>query len=262
VNVLIVDDEPLAREALRNALADIPKVKAVREACDAMQAMDLLKETPADVIMLDIQMPQMDGFAFLERVQNGSGKLPIVVFVTAFDEFAVKAFDRHAADYVLKPFEKRRVAAALDRAELRWQGERASSMLEQLPALLQLLKEQEESRRIAVKSNGRVVFLDPASIHFALAEGNYFVLHLANGGAHMLRGLMGEIEEKLKPFGFIRIHRSVVINMRVIKDVQPQATGDYLLRTTVGRDFTVTRKYKSNLSHVMALTVGTPKVVF
>ena len=78
----------------------------------------------------------------------------------------------------------------------------------------------------------------------------------------MLRGLMGEIEEKLKPFGFIRIHRSVVINMRVIKDVQPQATGDYLLRTTVGRDFTVTRKYKSNLSHVMALTVGTPKVVF
>ena len=234
MNVLIVDDEPLAREALRNALADIPKVKAVREACDAMQAMDLLKETPADVIMLDIQMPQMDGFAFLERVQNGSGKLPIVVFVTAFDEFAVKAFDRHAADYVLKPFEKRRVAAALDRAELRWQGERASSMLEQLPALLQLLKEQEESRRIAVESNGRVVFLDPASIHFALAEGNYFVLHLANGGAHMLRGLMGEIEEKLKPFGFIRIHRSYIVNTQLITRIDPYEKDSHLVLLTTG----------------------------
>ena len=130
-------------------------------------------------------------------------------------------------------------------------------MLEQLPSLLQYLKHQAPARRIAVKSNGRVAFLDPASINFVLAEGNYFVLHMANGGAHMLRGLMTEVEEKLKPFGFIRIHRSVVINSKIIKDIQPQASGDYLLRTVNGKEFSVTRKYKSNLTHIASLAVGT-----
>jgi two-component system LytT family response regulator len=262
VNVLIVDDEPLAREALRNALAGNPKVNTLREACDAMQALELLQEAPAEVIMLDIQMPQMDGFAFLRAIQGRPGNPPIVVFVTAYDEFAIRAFEEHAADYLLKPFEKRRVVAALERAELRWQGEQVSSMLAHLPGLLQRLRQQETSRRIAVKSKGRVVFLDPNSINFALAEGNYFVLHLANGGAHMLRGMMSDIEEKLRPFGFIRIHRSVVINMKVVKEVQPLPSGDYVLRTTMGRDFSVTRKYKRNLSQLMALSVGTPRVTF
>jgi two-component system, LytTR family, response regulator len=262
MNVLIVDDEPLAREALRNALSGNPKVKSLREACDAMQALDLLRESPAEVIMLDIQMPQMDGFAFLQELHRRPGRDPIVVFVTAYDEFAIKAFEEHAADYLLKPFEKRRVIAALERAELRWQGEHVSSMLAHLPGLFQQLRQQDSSRRIAVKSKGRVVFLDPASINFVLAEGNYFVLHLANGGAHMLRGMMSEIEEKLQPFGFIRIHRSVIINTRVIKEVQPLPSGDYVLRTTVGRDFTVTRKYKGNLSQIVSLSVGVPRVVF
>ena len=262
MNVLIVDDEPLAREALRNVLAGHPRVHAVREACDAMQALELLKESPAEIILLDIHMPQMNGFAFLTEIQKTAAKPPVIVFVTAFDEFAVRAFEQHAADYVLKPFEKQRVLAAIEHAQQRWRAERASSMLEQLPALLQHLRQQESSRRIAVKSKGRVVFLEPASINFVLAEGNYFVLHLANGGAHMLRGMMSDIEEKLKPFGFIRVHRSVVVNMSVIKDVQPLPSGDYLLRTLAGRDFHVTRKYKSNLSQLVALTVGTPKVAF
>lgn len=262
MNVLIVDDEPLAREALRNALAGHPKVNTVREACDAMQALELLKDSPADVVMLDIQMPQVDGFGLVQELQRNSGKPPIVIFVTAYDEFAVKAFDQHAADYVLKPFEKRRVVAALERAEHRWQAEQASTILQHLPNLLEHLRQQESSRRIAVKSRGRVVFIDPTSINFVLAEGNYFVLHLANGGAHMLRGMMSDIEEKLKPFGFIRVHRSVIINMRVVKEVQPLPSGDYLLRTVMGRDFSVTRKYKANLSQLVALSVGTPKVVF
>ena len=262
MNVLIVDDEPLAREALRNALSDHPRIESVREACDAMQALDLMKESPAQIILLDIHMPQMDGFGFLQEIQRSSAKVPVIVFVTAFDEFAVKAFEQHAADYVLKPFEKRRVLDAIEQAEQRWKGQRASSMLEDLPALLQRLRQQEPSRRIAVKSKGKVIFLDPASINFVLAEGNYFVLHLANGGAHMLRGMMSDIEEKLKPFGFIRIHRSVVVNMNAVKEVQPLPSGDYLLRTIGGRDFHVTRKYKCNLSQLVSLSVGTPKASF
>jgi two-component system, LytTR family, response regulator len=262
VNVLIVDDEPLAREALRNALSGNPRITTLREARDAMQALELLQQAPAEVIMLDIQMPQMDGFAFLRELQQYPGKNPVVIFVTAYDDFAIKAFEEHAADYLLKPFEKRRVVAALERAWLRWQGEQVSSMLVQWPGLLQQLRQRETPKRIGVKSKGRVVFLDPDSINFVLAEGNYFVLHLANGGAHMLRGMMGHIEEQLRPFGFIRIHRSVVINMKVVKEVQPLPSGDYLLRTTVGRDFAVTRKYKSNLSQLMALTIGTPRVTF
>jgi len=164
VNILIVDDEPLAREALRNALAGNPKVRLLREACDAMQAWERLQESDVDVVMLDIQMPQMDGFAFLEKIQQRKEKAPIIIFVTAYDDFAVKAFESHAVDYSLKPFDKQRVLCALDRAEQRWRGEQASSMLEQLPSLLQYLKQQAPARRIAVKSNGRVAFLDPASI--------------------------------------------------------------------------------------------------
>lgn len=262
MNVLVVDDEPLAREALRNALTGHPRIDSLREACDAMQAMDLLKESPAEIILLDIQMPQMDGFVFLEHLQKSSSKPPIVVFVTAFDQFAIKAFEEHAADYVLKPFEKKRLLAAVDRAEQRWQGEQAASMMDHIPALLQRLRQQEPSRRIAIKSKGRVVFLDPSSINFVLAEGNYFVLHLASGGAHMLRGMMSEIEEKLQPFGFVRIHRSVIVNANVIKEVQPLPSGDYVLRTTTGREFHVTRKYKSNLSQLVSLTVGTPRAAF
>jgi two-component system, LytTR family, response regulator len=262
MNILIVDDEPLAREALRNVLTDHPRIQSIREACDGMQALDLLKEDPAEIILLDIQMPQMDGFAFLREIQKSASRLPVIVFVTAFDEFAIRAFEQHAADYVLKPFEKRRVLAAVEHAGERWQSERASSMIEQLPALLQRLRQQEPSRRIAVKSKGRVIFLDPTSINFVLAEGNYFILHLANGGAHMLRGMMSDIEEKLKPFGFIRIHRSVVVNMSAVKDVQPLPSGEYLLRTVSGRDFHVTRKYKTNLSQLVTLSVGTPKSAF
>lgn len=129
-------------------------------------------------------------------------------------------------------------------------------MLEQLPSLLQYLKQHELARRIAVKSNGRIVFLDPSLISFVLAEGNYVVLHMASGGAHMLRGLITEVEEKLKLFGFIRIHRSVVVNTKIIKEIQPQSSGDYLLRTVTGKEFNVTRKYKSNLSNAGALAVG------
>jgi two-component system LytT family response regulator len=262
MNVLVIDDEPLAREALRNVLAVNPRISALREASDAIQALDLLHQSPADVILLDIQMPQMDGFAFLRELQRLPGKPPVVIFVTAYDEFAVRAFEERAVDYVLKPFEKRRVLAALERAEHRLQQEQVSSLLAQLPGLLQHLNQQHASRRIAVKSKGRVIFVDPATIHFVIAEGNYFVLHLANGGAHMLRGMMSEIEEKLQPFGFIRIHRSVVINVRVVKEVQPLPSGDYILRTNIGRDFNLTRKYKPNLSRLATLTVGTPKVTF
>ncbi len=256
MNVLIVDDEPLAREALRNALAGYPKVSSVREAFDAMQALEMLQESPADVVMLDIQMPQMDGFAFLEKVQQHPDRAPIIIFVTAYDEFAVKAFERQAVDYVLKPFDQPRLICAIERAERRWKGEQASSMLEQLPSLLQYLKQHELARRIAVKSNGRIVFLDPSLINFVLAEGNYVVLHMAAGGAHMLRGLITEVEEKLKPFGFIRIHRSVVINTKIIKEIQPQSSGDYMLRTVTGKEFSVTRKYKPNLSNAGVLAVG------
>jgi two-component system LytT family response regulator len=255
MNVLIVDDEPLAREALTNAVNASRKATALHEAKDAFEALQLLEDESIDVMFLDIDMPEMDAFTMLGKLEDAGKDPPVIIFVTAYNDSALRAFDHHAVDYILKPFDQQRVNTALEQAEIRIKGQSAAANLRDLPATVKSRQASNNNERIAIKTKGRILFIEPDKIDFAEAQNNYVLLHTQTG-AHMVRGALSDIEQKLLPLGFIRIHRSVVVNVKSVKEVQPWFTGEYILRTLSGREFTVTRKYKSNLSRLATLAVG------
>ena len=171
MRVLIVDDEPLAREALANALAARKDIDRFDSACDAMEALDRLGDAAYDVLLLDISMPEMSGIELLDRLREKNLPVPSVVFVTAYKEHAITAFEKHAVDYVLKPFSKDRINEALGAAFQRTSGERAAQLIDTLPLLRQLSRPQPS--RVAIKANGSIFFIDPSDVLVVRAEGNY-----------------------------------------------------------------------------------------
>jgi len=243
MRVLIVDDEPLAHAALAGALRTRSDVESFDSANDAVEALDKLSSHSYDVLLLDINMPELSGIEMLDRLRSTRSTLPSVVFVTAHDEHAVAAFEKHAVDYVLKPFSNERIDRALDAAYQRTAGERAARLVELLP---QLQNARRQAPRIAIKSKGRILFIDPSVIASVQAEGNY-VLLLREDGSYLLREPISVVEEELKPYGFIRIHRSVLVNSSFVEEIQPWPTGEYVLRLKGGKEYTVTRTYKKNL---------------
>lgn len=255
MRVLIVDDEPLAQTALVNALAARTDVEAFDTASDAVEALEKLSTDSYDVLLLDINMPELSGIQLLDRLREDQRRLPSVVLVTAYDEFAVTAFEKHAVDYVLKPFSQERISQALDVAFRRSASERAAQLVEVLPQLEALTK---RSSRIAIKTKGRILFIDPNEVVAVHAEGNY-VLLLRQGGSHLLRESISLVAEELKPYGFIRIHRSVLVNVSFVEEIEPCPTGEYVLRLRGGKEYTVTRTYKKNLKSLAEYWVGTGK---
>lgn len=256
MRVLIVDDEPLARTALANVLSERNDVDEFDAANDAVEALDKLAESSYDVLLLDVNMPELSGIKILDRLMARRQQLPCVVFVTAHDEYAVAAFEKRAVDYVLKPFSKERIHAALDAAIRRNAGDRAAKLVELLPQLKTL--GQHQPPRLAIKSKGRILFIDPTDIVAVQAEGNY-VLFVREAGSHMLRESISVVARELKPYGFIRIHRSVLVNSAYVKEIQPWPTGEYVLRLKGGKEFTVTRTYKKNLKSLAEFWVGTER---
>ena len=256
MKVLIVDDEPLAQTALANILSARSDVDDFESANDAIEALEKLSTSSFDVLLLDINMPELSGVQLLDRLMAGGRRLPAVVFVTAHDKYAVTAFEKHAVDYVLKPFSADRISAALDVALQRNAGDRAAKLVELLPQLSALGKHQ--SPRLAIKSKGRILFIDPADIMAVQAEGNY-VLFMREGGSHFLRESISVVAKELKPYGFVRIHRSVLVNSSFVEEIQPWSTGEYVLRLRGGKEFTVTRTYKKNLKSLAEFWVGTER---
>ncbi len=254
MRVLIVDDEPLAREALTNALAGRDDIERSDSACNAVEALDRLREAAYDVLFLDISMPEVSGIELLDRLREDSLPVPSVVFVTAYKEYAIAAFEKHAVDYVLKPFSNDRINEALDAAFQRTSGERAAQLIKTLPVLRQL--PQHRPARIAIKANGRILFIDPNDVLVVHAEGNYVLLERKTG-SHLLRETISTIAEKLKPYGFLQIHRSVLVNSSFVEEIQAHATGEYGLRLKGGKEYTVTRTYKANLSGLAATWIAT-----
>jgi two-component system LytT family response regulator len=254
MRVLIIDDEPLARSALEQILADRSDVERFNSACDAIQAQERLSKDNYDVMLLDISMPEMSGLELLNRLQGSERTLPSVVLVTAYAQHAVAAFEKHAVDYVLKPFSSERVNQALEFAFRRTATERAVKLMELMPHLRTLTPQS--SRKIAIKSNGRIVFLDPHDVLVVQAEGNYVLLQ-QESGSYLLRESISAIAEKLQPFGFVRIHRSMLVNASFVREVRPCATGDYELRMKGGKQYTVTRTFKSNLKSLAEFWIGT-----
>jgi two-component system LytT family response regulator len=253
MRVLIIDDEPLAQTALINALAARSDVEHFEAANDAVEALDKLRKDSYDVLLLDINMPEISGIELLDRLKENDRPIPSVVFVTAHDEHAITAFRKHAVDYVLKPFSSERIGEALDAAFRRTAGERAAKLVEALPQLRKLV--QRQTPRIAIKANGRILFVNPDQILTVHAEGNYVLLQRETS-SYLLRESISVMAEKLRPYGFIRIHRSVLVNTSFVEEIQPRVTGEYGLRIRGGKEFTVTRTYRSNLQSIAGSWIG------
>jgi two-component system LytT family response regulator len=254
MRVLIVDDEPLARAALAQILASRTDVEGFDSACDAIEAQEHLSKDGYDVLLLDISMPELSGLELLDRLQKSQRPLPSVVLVTAYAQHAVAAFEKHAVDYVLKPFSSERVNQALDFALRRSASERAARLIELIPHL-KTLTERPSSSKIAIKTNGRIVFIDPYDLIAVQADRNYVLLQ-QEAGSYLLRESISTVAEKLKPYGFVRIHRSVLVNSAFVQEIRPCATGEYELRVKGGKEYTVTRTYKNNLKSLARFWMG------
>jgi two-component system LytT family response regulator len=253
MRVLIVDDEPLARNALLNIVSARKDVETVETADDAVAALDRLQEEPFDLLLLDIEMPETSGIEMLDALMKRNLPMPAVIFVTAYSQHAVAAFERHAVDYILKPFSEERIHEALNVAVRRNEGERAAKLVSAMPDLGRVMR---SPKKIAIKAKGKIVFIDPSEVMAAKAEGNYVLLQ-QQAGSHLVRESISTLAEKLSFYGFIRIHRSALINIAFVEEIQPCLTGEYLLRLTGGEEFTVSRTYKKNLGAIADSWVGT-----
>ena len=254
MRILIVDDEPLAQTALANVLEARKDVELFDLAIDAVEALERLERSSYDVLLLDINMPEVSGFELMDRLKGTDRPVPSIVFVTAHEEHAIAAFRKHAVDYVLKPFSSERIDEALEAAFRRTAGERAARLMETLPELQKL--SQRKSTRIAIKANGRILFVAPEDIVVVQAGGNYVLLQ-RESGSYLLRESISVMADKLKPYGFVRIHRSVLVNSIFVEEIQPWPTGEYRLRLKGGKEYTVTRTFKKNLKAIAASWIGT-----
>lgn len=248
VRAIIVDDEPLARERLRLLLADEPDVEVVGECGDGCQAVVAIEELKPDLVFLDVQIPNLDGFAILESV--GADRIPAIVFVTAYDHYALRAFDVRAVDYIHKPFGKERLHKALAHAREQITRGKSADISGQLVALLEEIRPQKTYlKRIMVKSGGRLYFLRTAEIDWVEAAGNYVRLHVG-GEAHLLRETMNGLETKLDPERFLRIHRSTIVNIERIRELQPWFHGDYVVILRDDQQLTMSAGYREKLDEL------------
>lgn len=250
IRVLIVDDESLARDALVKVLSERDDIAEYETAADALEALERLKNSSFDVLLLDVNMPELSG---LQMVGQLSQPLPAIIFVTAHPQHAITAFEHHAVDYVLKPFSEDRVHAAIDVAVHRTQTERAARLVGTMDQMQNLTR---KSNRIAIKADGRIVFLDPSEIMSVEAEGNYVLLQ-RQSGSYLLREAISVVAKKLAPFGFLRIHRSVMVNAAYVAEIHPWYTGEYVLKMSNGKEYSVTRTYKRNLAAMTEHWIGT-----
>jgi two-component system LytT family response regulator len=253
MRLLVVDDEPLGRAALARVLTARSDVDSFDLAKDGVEALEKLGSGSYDVVLLDINMPELSGIEVVDRLRSSGEPLPSIVFVTAHDEHAIRAFERHAVDYVLKPFTSERIAEAIEVAFRRTAAERAARLIEVLP---HLQARQGPSPTIAIKSHGRILFIDPRDVIVVQAEGNYVLLQ-QQSGSHLLREPISEVAAKLRQHGFVRIHRSLLVNATFVEAIEPRPNGEYGLRIRGGKEYTVTRTYKKNLNSLAQLWIGT-----
>ncbi|HEX3746162.1 MAG TPA: LytTR family DNA-binding domain-containing protein [Bryobacteraceae bacterium] len=250
LTVLLVDDEPLAREGLRILLARDPDIGAIYDAKNGQEAVTTIRERRPDLVFLDVQMPEMDGFAAVREI--GADSMPAVVFVTAHDKYAIDAFEINAIDYLLKPVTEERFAKALARVKARLQvagGEGASRQI--LSLLASIASPTRYLKRLAVRTAGRTVLVDAASIEWIEAAENYVELHTAAGN-HLLHVTMNAVEKSLDPALFLRIHRSVIVNINGIRELQPVMHGEYAITLANGVRLQSGRNYSERLKALAA----------
>ncbi|MFN7919208.1 MAG: LytTR family DNA-binding domain-containing protein [Bryobacteraceae bacterium] len=249
ISAVIVDDERLARNRIRRLLSLDSDIDVMAECANGPEAVEFLASQTPELLFLDVQMPGMDGFGVLDSL--GREQLPVVVFVTAYDTYALRAFEAHAFDYLLKPFDRKRFNDVLRRAKTQV-GLRRGGQVNQ--RLLELLEGMEQKRtdptRIAIRTGGHVVLVKTQTIDWVEAADNYVCLH-CGGETHVVRETMNSFERRLDPNRFLRIHRSTIVNLDRIKEMQPWFRGDYQVMLHDGTKLTLSRSYRDRLRGVL-----------
>jgi two-component system LytT family response regulator len=264
LKTIIVDDESLARRGLKHRLKDVGDVAIIAEAANGREALKLIKEHDPDLVFLDIQMPGMDGFDVLRALPPGD--MPAIVFVTAFDDYAIKAFEAHALDYLLKPIEDSRLAEALDRVR---ENRERKHALEHRKSLLELVSQitgqpvrsmrelaargvdklkRKETPKLAIRDGGRTTWVKQEDIEWIDAAGDYMCVH-AGGETYIMRMTMKKLEKELDPTILQRIHRSTIVNVTRVREMQAHINGEYYLTLNSGHTIKLSRSYKDKLRH-------------
>jgi two-component system, LytTR family, response regulator len=250
IKTIIVDDEKLAVEKIRRELRNDKEILVVGEYYDGVSAVNGIQESKPELLFLDVQMPELDGFGVIKALDNN--ELPVIVFVTAYDKYAVQAFEYHALDYLLKPFDSARFETSLKRAKQsihqKYQGETLQQQLKQL--IENMSQETAFLERLIVRTKGRIFFLDVSEIDWIEAAGNYVKLHTATEN-HLIRSTMKSMAEKLDPKDFIRIHKSSIVRLDKIKHIQPWFNGEYIVTLYNNEKLTLSRSYRKNFKDLL-----------
>lgn len=248
ITVLIVDDEPPARRGLRALLEEQADIEVIGEARNGTEAIAAIQTLRPAVVFLDVQMPESDGFDVVRAV--GAKQMPVVVFATAFDQYALQAFDAHALDYLLKPYDRARFDAALDRARVQV---RRKTVDDRLLAFVDRLEGQPQYlTRITVKTGTRTQFVSVASVDYFEAESNYVRLRVGDH-SYLIRDTLTNLSERLNPAQFVRVHRSLIIQTARIVEAESLFAGEYVLFLSTGRRLTSGRTYRAAVQAALGL---------
>jgi two-component system, LytTR family, response regulator len=248
MRALIVDDEPLARTALLRLLKRDRAVNVIGECGDGESAVECIQQMQPDVVFLDVQMPEMDGFQVVESI--GIEQMPVTIFVTAFDRYAIRAFDASAVDYLLKPFAPDRLSRAVGRARDRWKDRQDKEAAQRLFSLIGNRYQSDYVQRLTVASGGRIIFVSVADIDWIEAEGNYALLHVGRR-VYEVRETLQSLMERLDPREFIRIHRSTIVNARRIREVQPWFQGSHIVLLQSGEELRMSRYQRDAVERLL-----------
>jgi two-component system LytT family response regulator len=248
VRTLIVDDELLARDRLRQLLGKEAEIELVGECADGKEAVACIEQKRPDLVFLDVQMPELDGFSVLAELEGKP--MPVIVFVTAHDKFALRAFEVHAVDYLLKPFDRERFQKALDRAleQVRQRADRA--LMERQAALLAELRPAAKSiERLAVKSSGSVIWINLDEVDWIGSADNYAELHVGTK-SHLMRETLSALESRLNAEKFVRISRSIIVNVKRVKELKRLFYGGCEITLQSGMKLTLSRRYRDKLKQL------------
>lgn len=252
IRAVVIDDEPLARERVRRFLEEVPQIELAGEADSGGGAVRLIRREDPDLVFLDIQLQDRDGFDVIRRI--GTGRMPPVVFVTAYDEYALRAFDVGAVDYLLKPFDEERFRQAATQAIERVDLESTAQRARRLEAVMEALEEvgveagdAGYAERLLVHSRGAIRFVNTGGVRWVEAAGNYVRLHTVAGDTHLVRETMSRLEQKLDPDRFVRIHRSAMVNLEHVEELRHWSSGEYRVELDDGTELKLTRTYRDRI---------------
>jgi len=251
IRALIVDDEAPARARIRQLLKQEPDFVVVGECANGGQAVEIVQREKPDVVFLDVQMPRLSGLEVCERVSAEGGQMPMVIFVTAYDAYALKAFEVHAIDYLLKPFDRERFAQAISHVRRQFTQSKKADAQSRLAAVLEDLgSPSKKPDRLVFKENGRIIFVRRDSIDWIEADGNYVRVH-SSEGSHYVRDTLVNVEGQLPGEKFLRISRSIIVNLDRVKELQPMFYGDYSVILQDGSRLSMSRSYRDRLESIV-----------